>query len=264
MHAILCFSASHLKHLHPDSHEYDQSILLHKHDALSLLRKELDTFSSSPYPSMNEAAYGTGTILAIQSIGSFKADSTAYPTDLNWILMMTGFKSLVVNMWSVLRDSIFFPLVDSFQRPSVKTPADEQLYLRKFSLDTLHSVLPPSYSNHITELACLLAPYFPQDHYPRPPPCSSPSSSPPSEIPWTRTLRQLLGWIATLPDSFVPRAKEGDPSILMALWWAFALLRELHSCRSALGEPLWWIERISKEGVEDTEKAFQGNLGSAT
>jgi Fungal specific transcription factor domain len=256
MHALLCFSASHLKHLHPESHEYDQSVILHKHHALSLLQAEITEIVSSPTPAMNEAAYGTGAILAVQSIGSFKLDDSSadYPTDLNWILLMTGFKSLVVKMWDVMPESIFFPAMrDSTGDIPVATPDEERAYLRKFNLDTLQSTLPPSYSNHITQLACILAPFFPLDFYARPPSASLPPNSFGSGMPWA--LQQLFRWIVTLPDSFVPRAKEGDPAVLTILWWAFALFREVHACRSA---PLWWIERMAKEGVEDMETACRG------
>jgi Fungal specific transcription factor domain len=254
MHALLCYSASHLKHINSDSTDYDQSIVVHKHHALSLLRAELDSWDT-PNPPMNDAAFGTGVILAIQSLGTFKSNSASYPTDLEWIPLMTGFRSLVDNWHNMRGPSIFFPLLTAYEHPKENTKEEEDAFLRKFSLEKIPGQLPPSYSRHISKLAVQLAPYFPDDHYSNPPPTCSRCPSP--GIPWTRTLRQLLAWFATLPDSFVPRAKEGDPAILLVLWWVFTLLRELHGQQSTTREPLWWIERVAKEGVEDMKRAVQ-------
>lgn len=195
---------------------------------------------------MNEAVYGTGVILAIQSIAAFKSHSSYYLTDIDWIPLISGFKSLVVNMWDGCRESIFFPLIDTYKDPESLTAEDELKVLKKFNLAHLPTHLPASYSAHVGRLACIMDPFFPGGYYPTP----FVSVSFPRDVyerpPGSEALRQLLGWIATLPESFVPRAKEGDPSVITLLGWVFALFREIYSV-----QPLWWIERISKEGLLD-------------
>ena len=78
LHALLCLSATYLKHMHPDTRVYDESILFHKHHALSLLQTKLDLINTSP--TTNDAIFGTSTLLVIQALGEFStSNSTTSP-----------------------------------------------------------------------------------------------------------------------------------------------------------------------------------------
>jgi hypothetical protein len=253
LHAILCFSATHLKHINPASQVYDNAIIFHKHHALSLLRKQLNSLTEPSSP-MNEAIYGTGVILALQSIATFKSQSDCYPTDLDWLPLISGFKSLVMNMWDACRESIFYPLIDTYKDPEPRTEEEQHKVLNKFNFAHLFHQLPPSYSAHVNRLACIMDPFFPGEYYPFPlASCAHNMSRGDHErLPGFVALRQLFGWVATLPESFMSRAKEGDPSVLILLGWVFSLFRQIYS-----HNPIWWIERISKEGVEDIDRVIK-------
>lgn len=249
MHAILCFSATHLKHINPNSQEYDGVIALHKHHALSLLRREIDSLTEPASP-MNEAVYGTGVMLALQSIATFKSNSNSHSIDLDWLPLVSGFKSVVVNMWDGCRDSIFYALISTYKDPEPRTTEEQHKALNKFNLTHLLAQLPLSYSAHVIRLACIMDPFFPNEYYAFPlASCVSTFRGDYETRPGLDTMRQLFGWIATLPESFMPRAKENDPSILTLLGWVFSLFRQIHS-----HNPLWWIECLSKEGVEDIDR----------
>jgi Fungal specific transcription factor domain len=249
MHAILCFSATHLKHINPTSQVYDDAVAFHKHHALSLLRRKLESLTEPSSP-MNEGIYGTGVILALQSVATYKSHSNSYPTDLDWLPLISGFKSVVLNMWDGCRESIFYPLITAYMDPDPRTTEEQHKALNKFNLAHLLAQLPPSYSAHVSRLACIMDPFFPNEYYASPLASCAPMLRGGYErIPGFDTMRQLFGWIATLPESFMPRAKESDPSVLILLGWVFSSFRQIYS-----HNPIWWIERISKEGVEDIDR----------
>jgi hypothetical protein len=238
MHALLCLSATHLMHINPNSHTYDDAIVLHKHYALSLLRSELSSVpQSSPF---NDSIYGSTLLLAIQAVATYNMHPS-FPTDLDWIPLVGGFKSVLTPMWETVSDSIFQPLINSYRSLEPKTPSEELQILERFNLATLSTTVPPSYSESITTLALLLDRSFPGETYSTPPL----SITTPATVP-VLMLRHLLAWTSALPGSFVSRAKEGDPAILTILGWAFCMFRRIYS-----SHPLWWLERISKQSVED-------------
>src|SRR5271156_306324 len=243
MHAVFCLAASHLKHRR-GGHEYDDAIAFHKYHAVSLLRVELASLTEPSSP-MNEAAYGTSVFLAVQSIATFKSHSVSFPTDLDWIPLLTGFRFLVHNMWAERSQSIFYPLISSYQAPDVPTPEQEQRVLQKFSLEPLLDHLPSSYSEHIVRIAALLDPFFPDEHYSKPL-LSVSRTLTLGRLESRLALRQVIAWAATLPETFVTRAREGDPCILILLGWMFTLFREIHA-----SHPMWWIERIATEAFQE-------------
>jgi len=234
MHALLCFSASHLLHISGEA-KYDEAMRFHKHHALSLMRTQLDS-------KVDEAVYGTGVILALQSIGTFNSFG-GYPTDLDWVGLVTGFRSLVAEMWDGRHQSIFYPLIEAYQPLEVNEDG-----LRKFNLLRIQSQLPPRYSEHVKALGTLLASIFPGDYYDSPRDIRTTERS---MMPDGRAVRYLLAWIATVPESFVSRAKECDSAVLMLLLWVFAVFRQVYR-----DKPLWWLERIAKQGIEDIQKVM--------
>jgi len=207
---------------------------------------------------MNEAAYGTSVFLAVQSIATFKSHSVLFPTDLDWIPLLTGFRFLIHNMWAERTQSIFYPLITSYQDPVVPTPEQEQQLLQKFNLAPLLSQLPPSYSEHIVRIVVLLHPFFPHEHYSKPPllPVSRDHRLDPLES--RQALRQLIAWAATLPDTFVARAREGDPGILILLGWMFSLFREIYASK-----PMWWIERIATESLREVPPEWRNHFAAS-
>jgi Fungal specific transcription factor domain len=241
MHALLCLSATHLMHTNPDSHTYDDAIVFHKHFALSLLRSEL---SSVTQPSQfNDSIYGSTLLLAFQAVATYNMHPS-FPTDLDWIPLVSGFKTVLTPMRESVSDSIFHPLIKCYRSPEKKTPAEELQILERFNLCNLSTTLPPSYSETIAALALLLDLLFPDETYSAPP--LSLVGTPATNVNPILMLRRLFAWTTSFPGSFVSRAKEGDPAILTILEWTFCMFRKIYS-----SHPLWWLERISTQGVED-------------
>ena len=223
MHAVLCFSATHLLHINP-SQVYEEAIGVHKHYALSLLRSKLDSISDPCH--MNDGIYPTAILLSLQSMATFKSHSS-HPTDLDWIPLIVGFKSIIALMWEDRAQSISHPVLLAYKPPPDKGASVQQRISQKFNLVSVASQLPPAYSEQIIGLASILNQLFPNDFYASRPLSSvshtlSASSLPFRPVP-VQILHQVLAWTSTLPGSFVPRAIEGDPAILIVLGWMFAL-----------------------------------------
>jgi hypothetical protein len=238
-------------HLNPNSPTYDYAIARHKHYALSLLRSELSSVSEPTSP-MNDAIYGSAIFLAVQAIATFNTHPSS-PTDLDWMPLLSGFRSFIGPMKPNISQSVFHSHM-SYTRPDLPEPADERRLRQKFNLESVFVNLPATYSDHVTRLACLLDPLFLDRNYQSPPLFSLPASPIASaDVPDNRismtSLRSLLAWTATLPPSFIPRAQENDPAIIILLGWVFSIFRTIYSL-----QPHWWLERISKQGVEDIAK----------
>jgi hypothetical protein len=244
-------------HFNPNSHQYDDAMIFHKHYALSLLRSELGSVTEPSSP-MNDVIYGAAVLLAIQAIATFNSNPTS-SIDLDWMPLISGFKAFLTPMWDSISDSIFYPFI-GYNWPSSKGHAEQQEILKKFNLIHLSSSLPPSYTEHVIRLSSLLDPFFPDKSYSAPPlssilstpipiadqvECTDDTTSDAPNGEWIDPLRHLLAWSATLPSSFISRAREEDPAILTILGWMFCLVRKIY-----VYQPLWWIERISKQGVE--------------
>ena len=249
LHALLCLSATYLKHLHPDTRAYDESILFHKHHALSLLQTQLALINTSP--TTNDAIFGTSTLLVIQALGEFSISDSATSPNIEWLPLIKGSKAVIGPMWAHRNQSIFLRILQLIPLESI-TPESERRLLHKFNLTRLIAQLPLSYSVHVTQLADIIDPLFPQQSYDSPPLHSS-SNSGMGETPATHSnqrLRHLFAWATDLPDSFIPRSQENDSAILTLLAWFYAALRELYLAN----RDLWWLERIADRGLADVMK----------
>lgn len=247
LHALLCLSATYLKHMHPDTRVYDESILFHKHHALSLLQTKLDLINTSP--TTNDAIFGTSTLLVIQAFGEFSTSNSTTSPNLEWLPLIKGSKAVIGPMWGHRNQSIFRPILNLVPLPSI-TPESERRLLHKFNLTRLVVQLPSSYSTHVIQLVDIIDPLFPLQSYQSPPLHSSPNSGMVETAITHGRLRHLFAWATHLPDSFVPRSQENDSAVLTLLAWFYAALREVY----LENRDLWWLERISNYGLEDVMK----------
>src|ERR1700730_6315811 len=99
MHALLCFSASHLRHITPTAGVYDQLVFHHKHCALSLMQKELSSLRDD-CEGMKDGIVATSSFLATQSLSEFTSSSTSNHPNIEWIHLMRGTKAVLTPMWN--------------------------------------------------------------------------------------------------------------------------------------------------------------------
>jgi len=242
MHALLCFSASHLRHITPTTGVYDQLVYHHKHCALSLMQKELMSLQGD-IDGIKDWIVATSSFLATQSLSEFHSSESAKHPNIEWIHLMRGTKAVVTPMWNHRQHSIFAAEL-TYNSPEIPHSTDA---LKKFNLTNIVTYLPSSYTEHVSKLANLLDSVFPGSRY-----CLPPLERE-ENLGWKfsgdvrQRVRDYFIWVTTLPDSFPSRVEELDPGILTLLAWGNATMRELYY----VDGDIWWFENIAKQGVQD-------------
>lgn len=242
MHALLCFSASHLRHITPTPGIYDQLVYHHKHCALSLMQKELSSLHSN-CDGMKDWIIATSSFLACETLSEFTSSSARHP-NIEWIHLMRGTKAVLTPMWSHRETSIFSAEWD-YKSPEIHSSNNNNA-VNKLNLTDVRAHLPSTYTSHVTHLANLLDPLFPERRYSAPP-LEHREMEGGFEGDVRQRVRDFLVWTVTLPDTFISRVEELDPGVLKLLAWCYAGMRELWF----VDRDIWWIENIAQQGVRD-------------
>lgn len=240
MHALLCFSASHLRHITPSPGVYDVLVFHHKTRALSLLQEELSSLTN--VEEMKDHIFATSSFLATQTLAEFSSSSATSP-NIEWIHLLRGTAAVLEPMWHHREQSLFYTHLSS---TSSEIP-DSPTALEKFNLSDVITHLPAAYSEPVMKLATLIDGLFPERRYTLPP--AEHEDHP--EFRFTGhvkyRIRDLFIWAVELPNTFGSRVEELDPGILKLLAWLNAAMRELYY----IERDSWWIENMALHGVRD-------------
>jgi hypothetical protein len=246
MHALLCFSASHLRQVSPTPGAYDVQVYHHKSQALSLLQNELSSFSAD---SMKDYIFGTSTFLSNQTLSEFSSSPSSLSPNVEWIHLVLGTRAVLEPMWGQIEKSVFYAEV-TYKSPEIPT---NPTALDKFSLSDVAAHLPSTYTSHVVKLANLIDELFPERHYVLPP------LERPALLNYRysgqarQRIRDIFVWAVTLPDTFRSRVQENDPGVLKLLAWSNAAMRELYF----VSRDIWWMENIAQYGVSDVLRFLQ-------
>ena len=239
MHALLCFSASHLRHITPTPGVYDVLVYHHKTRALSLLQKEL---SSVRLDGMKDHIFATSSFLATQTLAEFSSSSLSSP-NIEWIHLMRGTKAVLEPMWDHREESAFYAEL-SYTSPEIP---NSPTAMQKFDLSDVAAHLPSTYTSHVNQLGNLIDPLFPERRYTLPAPERQDQTGHIFTGDVRQRVRDLFVWTVTLPNTFGSRVQERDPGIMKLLAWSNAAMRELY----LVDKDIWWIENMAKHGVQD-------------
>jgi hypothetical protein len=253
MHALLCFSASHLRHITPTPGVYDVLVYHHKTHALSLLQKELSSLDS--VEGMKDHLVATSSFLATQTLGEFSSSSPSSP-NIEWMHLMRGTKAVLEPMWKHRTQSAFYA---EFTYPS-REISSSPTALEKFNLSDVAVHLPAAYTSFVAQLANLIDGLFPERRYLLPPleHQDQPEFRFAGDV--RHRIRDLFVWTVRLPNTFGSRVEEHDPGILKLLAWSNAAMRELYY----VGRDIWWIEKIAQHGVQDVLRFLQDPVSHLT
>jgi len=247
MHALLCFSASHLRHITPAPGVYDVLVYHHKTRALSLLQKELASLSN--VEGMKDHIFAASSFLATQTLAEFTSSPSSSSPNIEWIHLMRGTKAVLAPMWEHRQQSAFYA---HFQYTSPEIPSSPNA-LEKFNLSEVGAHLPSAYTSLVAQLANLIDGLFPERRYLLPPLeyHDHPDYRFTGDV--RHRVRGLFVWAVLLPNTFGSRVEEHDPGILKLLAWSNAAMRELYYVE----RDIWWIEKIAQHGVQDVLRFLQ-------
>jgi len=207
MHALLCFSASHLRHVTPTAGVYDQLVFHHKHCALRLMQEEISTLTRD-CEGMKDAIVATSSFLACQTLSEFASSSDTHP-NIEWIHLMRGTKAVLAPMWSHREKSIFIAEI-TYQAPEIPHSSSA---MNKFDLTNIQAHLPSTYTEYVTNLANMIDPLFPSPRYRFPPLQHQEKEGFRFQGDVRQRVRALFVWTVTLPDSFPSRVRIGSGDI---------------------------------------------------
>jgi hypothetical protein len=198
---------------------------------------------------MKDWIVATSSFLACQSLSEFTSSSSATHPNIEWIHLMWGTKAVLTPMWSHREQSVFFSEFD-YKSPEIPHSSDA---LNKFDLINVEATLPSTYTTHVSTLANMLDPLFPERRYSLPPLAHQGIEGFEFSEDVRQRVRDLFVWTVTLPNTFGSRVEELDPGILRLLVWCYAAMRELW----LLDRNIWWIENIAQQGVRDVIRFLQ-------
>jgi len=246
MHALLCFSASHLRHITPAPGVYDVLVYHHKSRALALMQTELSSLDS--VDGMKDHIFATSSFLATQTLSEFSSSSATSP-NIEWIHLMRGTKAVLAPMWEHREQSVFYSHL-AYTSPEI---SNSPTALEKFNLSDVMAHLPSAYSSHVVQLGNLIDELFPERRYKLPP--AEDHDHPESRFAGNvkHRTRDLFVWVVLLPTTFASRVEEHDPGILKVLAWLNAAMRELYH----LDRSNWWMDNMAQHGVRDVLRFLQ-------